>query len=41
MPGTVTRLLARADAKVRAGQPLLAIEAMKMEHEFTARPMAS
>ncbi len=36
MPGTVTRLLARAGAKVRAGQPLLALEAMKMEHEFTA-----
>ena len=36
MPGTVTRLLAEAGAEVRAGQPLLALEAMKMEHEFTA-----
>jgi propionyl-CoA carboxylase alpha chain len=36
MPGTVTHLLAGSGAKVRAGQPLLAIEAMKMEHEFTA-----
>ena len=36
MPGTVTRLLARAGAQVTAGQPLLALEAMKMEHEFTA-----
>ena len=36
MPGTVTRLLAEAGAEVSAGQPLLALEAMKMEHEFTA-----
>ena len=36
MPGTVTRLLAQAGASVTAGQPLLALEAMKMEHEFTA-----
>jgi propionyl-CoA carboxylase alpha chain len=36
MPGTVTRLLVRAGAEVAAGQPLLALEAMKMEHEFTA-----
>jgi acetyl/propionyl-CoA carboxylase alpha subunit len=36
MPGTVTRLMVRAGAEVAAGQPLLALEAMKMEHEFTA-----
>jgi propionyl-CoA carboxylase alpha chain len=36
MPGQVTRLLVKAGARVTAGQPLLALEAMKMEHEFTA-----
>jgi propionyl-CoA carboxylase alpha chain len=36
MPGKVTRLLVKAGTRVTAGQPLLALEAMKMEHEFTA-----
>ncbi|WAL40643.1 ATP-grasp domain-containing protein [Brevibacterium sp. BRM-1] len=32
MPGTVIRLEARVGERVEAGQPLLSIEAMKMEH---------
>ena len=36
MPGRVTRLLVEAGAKVRRGEPLMAIEAMKMEHTITA-----
>jgi 3-methylcrotonyl-CoA carboxylase alpha subunit len=36
MPGRVTRLLTEVGAKVRRGEPLMAIEAMKMEHTITA-----
>jgi 3-methylcrotonyl-CoA carboxylase alpha subunit len=36
MPGRVTRLLVEAGAKVRRGEPLVVIEAMKMEHTVTA-----
>ena len=32
MPGVVTRVLVAAGDEVRRGQPLVAIEAMKMEH---------
>jgi 3-methylcrotonyl-CoA carboxylase alpha subunit len=36
MPGRVTRLLVEAGAKVRRGDPLMIVEAMKMEHTITA-----
>ena len=36
MPGRVTRLLVEAGAKVRRGEPLMIIEAMKMEHTVAA-----
>ncbi|WP_101829811.1 biotin carboxylase N-terminal domain-containing protein [Frankia canadensis] len=36
MPGTVIALLAEPGATVAAGQPLLVVEAMKMEHPVTA-----
>lgn len=36
MPGVVTRVLARAGDDVTKGQPLLALEAMKMEHLIRA-----
>jgi biotin carboxyl carrier protein len=36
MPGVVTRVLAAPGAAVKRGQPLLAIEAMKMEHLIRA-----
>ncbi len=36
MPGRVTRLLVEPGAKVRRGEPLMIIEAMKMEHTVTA-----
>jgi 3-methylcrotonyl-CoA carboxylase alpha subunit len=36
MPGRVTRLLVEAGAKIRRGEPLMVIEAMKMEHTITA-----
>lgn len=36
MPGVVTRVLVRAGDEVRRGQPLLALEAMKMEHLIRA-----
>jgi propionyl-CoA carboxylase alpha chain len=38
MPGTVVRIAegAAAGAAVRAGEPLLWLEAMKMEHKITA-----
>lgn len=32
MPGVVTRVMAAAGDRVQRGQPLLAVEAMKMEH---------
>jgi propionyl-CoA carboxylase alpha chain len=36
MPGLVVRVLAEAGAAVTAGQPLIVLEAMKMEHEVAA-----
>jgi propionyl-CoA carboxylase alpha chain len=36
VPGTVTRVLADVSSMVSVGQPLLVIEAMKMEHEIVA-----
>ncbi len=36
MPGRVMRLLVEPGAKVRRGEPLMVIEAMKMEHTITA-----
>ncbi|MBC8162150.1 MAG: biotin/lipoyl-binding protein, partial [Roseiflexaceae bacterium] len=36
MPGTVVKLLVRAGEHVVAGQPLVVIEAMKMEHTVSA-----
>ena len=36
LPGTVTRVLVREGDRVRTGQPLLALEAMKMEHTIAA-----
>jgi 3-methylcrotonyl-CoA carboxylase alpha subunit len=36
MPGRVVRVLARPGAKVAKGEPLVILEAMKMEHTITA-----
>ena len=36
MPGTVLRTAAAVGDTVTAGQPLLVLEAMKMEHRVTA-----
>jgi 3-methylcrotonyl-CoA carboxylase alpha subunit len=36
MPGKVIALLVEAGAKVRKGQPMLVMEAMKMEHTIAA-----
>ena len=36
MPGKVVRLLVAAGDTVAAGQPMLTIEAMKMEHQIVA-----
>ena len=36
MPGTVVRVGAKVGNKVKAGQPLLWLEAMKMEHAISA-----
>jgi 3-methylcrotonyl-CoA carboxylase alpha subunit len=36
MPGRVVKLLARAGDTVRKGQPLLILEAMKMEHTIAS-----
>ena len=36
MPGLVVRVLAEAGAAVTAGQPLMVLEAMKMEHTVAA-----
>ena len=36
MPGVVTRVLVQAGEAVRKGQPLVALEAMKMEHLIRA-----
>lgn len=36
MPGLVTRVLVKADDTVKKGQPLVALEAMKMEHLIRA-----
>jgi propionyl-CoA carboxylase alpha chain len=36
MPGSVLRVLAEPGAEVTAGQPLIVLEAMKMEHTITA-----
>jgi 3-methylcrotonyl-CoA carboxylase alpha subunit len=36
MPGKIIQVLAKVGAKVRKGEPLLILEAMKMEHTITA-----
>ena len=36
MPGTVVAVLAEAGQQVTSGQPLVIMEAMKMEHTVTA-----
>jgi biotin carboxyl carrier protein len=36
MPGIVTKVLVAAGESVRKGQPLVAVEAMKMEHLIRA-----
>lgn len=36
MPGTVVKLMAAQGDKVSKGQPILVLEAMKMENEITA-----
>ncbi|RMF10325.1 MAG: acetyl/propionyl/methylcrotonyl-CoA carboxylase subunit alpha [Alphaproteobacteria bacterium] len=36
MPGKVTKVVVKAGDAVRAGQPILVLEAMKMEHTLTA-----
>ena len=36
MPGNVVRIEAEAGRRVRAGQPVLVLEAMKMEHQIVA-----
>ena len=36
MPGTVLDVMVREGQRVREGQPLMTIEAMKMEHRITA-----
>jgi biotin carboxyl carrier protein len=36
MPGKVARVLAKAGAKVQAGEGVLVIEAMKMQNEVRA-----
>jgi 3-methylcrotonyl-CoA carboxylase alpha subunit len=36
MPGKIIQVLAKAGAKVTKGEPLLILEAMKMEHTITA-----
>ncbi len=36
MPGTVTRVLVREGDKIERGQPLVIVEAMKMEHVIRA-----
>jgi 3-methylcrotonyl-CoA carboxylase alpha subunit len=36
MPGRITQVLARAGQAVKRGEPLLVLEAMKMEHTITA-----
>ena len=36
MPGTIVKTLVKNGEKVRKGQPILILEAMKMENEITA-----
>jgi 3-methylcrotonyl-CoA carboxylase alpha subunit len=36
MPGTIVEVLVAAGETVRRGQPLLTLEAMKMEHTLSA-----
>jgi propionyl-CoA carboxylase alpha chain len=36
MPGSITRISARVGDTVAAGQPVVLMEAMKMEHAVTA-----
>lgn len=37
MPGTIVQLMAAQGDKVSKGQPILVLEAMKMENEITAK----
>ena len=36
MPGTVRELLVKTGQRVREGQPMMILEAMKMEHQISA-----
>ena len=36
MPGTVVKVLVKEGDEVKAGQPVLVLEAMKVENEITA-----
>lgn len=36
MPGTVVKVLSKQGDKVKCGQPILVLEAMKMENEITS-----
>ena len=36
MPGTVQRVLVKTGQRVREGQPMMILEAMKMEHQISA-----
>lgn len=39
MPGTITKIMSKQGEQVNQGQPILILEAMKMENEITA-PMS-
>ncbi len=41
MPGAVVRVVAKVGDRVERGQPLLWLEAMKMQHQIDAPPPAS
>jgi biotin carboxyl carrier protein len=36
MPGTVREVLVKTGQRVREGQPMMILEAMKMEHQISA-----